>query len=137
MIRRPSVSTRTDTLLPPTPLVLYGLVRMPPAFPLAVRLAVRPAGRMGGSGHMIISGAVPIARIRAVVARIISGVAVVVIPAGTDRNRSVGTPVSVGHASGKGQAGDQQRGQSGRARHRHPHNIVSRTGSIVRVNAAR
>src|SRR3546814_5056655 len=56
---------------------------------------------MAVSGHMIISGAVPIAIIIAVVARIISGVAVVVIPAGTDRNRSVGTPVSVGHASGK------------------------------------
>src|SRR3546814_20383558 len=71
---------------------------------------------MAVSGHMIISGAVPIAIIIAVVARIISGVAVVVIPAGTDRNRSVGTTVSVGHASGKGQAGDQQRGQHGRER---------------------
>src|SRR3546814_13837855 len=92
---------------------------------------------MAVSGHMIISGAVPIAIIIAVVARIISGVAVVVIPAGTDRNRSVGTPVSVGHASGKGQAGDQQRGQSGRARHGQPHNTVSRPGSNVRVHSSR
>src|SRR3546814_8624416 len=96
---------------------------------------------MAVSGHMIISGAVPIAIIIAVVARIISGVAVVVIPAGTDRNRSVGTPVSVGHASGKGQAGDQQRGQSGRARHRHPHNIrseehTSELQSLMRISYA-